>query len=141
MLKNIPTVLSPELFKILMEMGHGDELILADGNYPSHSQGVNVVRADGHDVKILLDAILTYFPLDTYSEHPVAFMEVVKGDPTIPVIWDTYKEIIKVKGYDTSVIENIERFDFYERSKKAYVIIATSDKALYSNVLLKKGVI
>ncbi len=141
MLKNIPPVLSPELMKTLMEMGHSDEIIIADGNYPAHSQGVKVIRADGHDVQTLLDAILDYFPLDTYSEHPVALMEVVKGDPTVPVIWDTYKEIISGKGYGVEVIENIDRFDFYDRSKEAFAIIATSDKALYANILLKKGVV
>ncbi len=139
MLKNIPPVLSPELLKILMEMGHGDEIIIADGNYPSHSQGVPVVRADGHDVAPLLDAILDYFPLDTYSDRPVTLMEVVKGDPTVPVIWDTYKDIIKSKGYADEVVENIDRFDFYDRSRTVYAIVATSDKALYANILLKKG--
>lgn len=141
MLKNISPVISPELIKTLMEMGHSDEIIIADGNYPSHSQGVKVIRADGLDVQILLDAILDYFPLDTYSKHPVALMEVVKGDSTVPVIWDKYKEIIKEKGYTLDVIENVDRFDFYERSKKAFAIIATSDKALYANILLKKGVV
>jgi L-fucose mutarotase len=141
MLKNIPAILCPELLKTLMEMGHGDEIIIADGNYPSHSQGVPVIRADGHDVQSFLDAILDYFPLDTYSDHPVALMQVVEGDPTVPVIWDRYKEIIVDKGYDLQVLENIDRFDFYDRSKEALANIATSDKALYANILLKKGVV
>lgn len=141
MLKNIPPILSPELMKTLMEMGHSDEIIIADGNYPANSQGVKVIRADGHEVKDLLEAILTYFPLDTYSEHPVSLMAVVEGDDTVPVIWDTYKEIIVEKGYKTDVIEYVDRFDFYDRSKKASAIIATSDKALYANILLKKGVV
>lgn len=141
MLKNIHKVISPELMKLLMEMGHGDELIIADGNYPSHNQGVPVIRADGHDVKTFLEAILTYFPLDTYSEKSVILMEVVKGDPTIPVIWDTFKDIIIGQGYKETVIGHIDRFEFYERSKKAYGIIATSDNALYGNVLIKKGVV
>jgi len=141
MLKNIPAILSPELMKVLLEMGHGDELIIADGNYPVHSQKVPVIRADGHEVKQFLDAILDYYPLDTYSDHPVALMEVVQGDPTVPVIWDSYKEIIATKGYDLDVIAHIDRFDFYQRSEKAFAIIATSDKALYANILLKKGVV
>lgn len=141
MLKKIPPVLSPELMKTLLAMGHGDEIIIADGNYPAHSQGVKVIRADGHDVKTFLDAVLDYFPLDTYSEHPVILMEVVEGDPTVPLIWDVYKEIIKNKGYDQEVVDHIDRFDFYDRSKSAFAIIATSDKALYANILLKKGVV
>ena len=141
MLKNIPAILSPELMKTLMEMGHSDELIIADGNYPAHNQGVKVIRADGHEVKSLLEAILRFFPLDTYSDHPVSLMSVVKGDPTVPVIWDTYKNILGDKGYENDVIEYVDRFDFYDRSKKAYVIIATSDQALYGNILLSKGVV
>ncbi|MBN2220689.1 MAG: L-fucose mutarotase [Vallitaleaceae bacterium] len=141
MLKNIPEIISPELMKRLMEMGHGDELIIADGNYPAHSQGVPVVRADGHDVASFLQAILPFFPLDSYSEKSVGLMEVVKGDTVVPVIWDTYKEILRKNGYEKSVIGEIERFAFYERSKKAALIIATSDRALYGNILLKKGVV
>lgn len=141
MLKNIPSLLSPELLKTLMEMGHSDEIIIADGNYPVSSQGVKVIRADGHEVAPLLDAILDFFPLDSYSEKSVALMEVVQGDPTIPHVWDTYKNIIQKKGYSIEVVENIDRFDFYERSKKAFAIIATSDKALYANILIKKGVV
>ena len=141
MLKKIPSILSAELLKTLMEMGHGDEIIIADGNYPAYSQGVKVIPADGLEVAPLLDAILELFPLDSYSEKSVVLMEVVKGDSTVPVIWDTYKANIKDKGYSLDVIENIDRFDFYERSKKAFAIISTSDKALYANILLKKGVV
>lgn len=141
MLKNIPEIISPELMKRLMEMGHGDELIIADGNYPANSQGVPVIRADGHDVASFLRAILPFFPLDSYSTTSVGLMEVVKGDPVVPVVWNTYKDIIRDNGYDVSVIGEIERFRFYEQSKKASLIIATSDRALYGNVLLKKGVV
>jgi L-fucose mutarotase len=127
--------------KTLMEMGHSDEIIIADGNYPVHSQGVKVIRADGLEVAPLLSAILDFLPLDSYSDCSVALMEVVKGDPTLPLIWEEYKSIIEEKGYSLEVIENIDRFDFYERSKKAFAIIATSDKVLYANILLKKGVV
>jgi L-fucose mutarotase len=127
--------------KTLMEMGHSDEIIIADGNYPAHSQGVKVIRADGLEVAPLLSAILEFFPLDSYSDCSVALMEVVQGDPTVPVIWERYEEILQDKGYPLNVIEHIDRFDFYERSKKAFTIIATSDKALYANILLKKGVV
>ena len=91
MLKNIPKILSPELVKILMEMGHGDEIVIADGNFPSETIGKRVVRCDGHGVPELLDAIMKLFPLDTYTEKPVMLMEVVKGDPVVPTIWDEYK--------------------------------------------------
>ncbi len=140
MLKGIPKVIPPKLMKMMMEMGHGDELIIADGNYPAFSQGVEVIEADGHEVKVLLDAILEFFPLDTYTEKPVALMEVVKGDPTVPVVWEDYKKILQGHGYSEDKISHIDRFDFYDRSKKAYGIVSTSDQALYANILIKKGV-
>jgi L-fucose mutarotase len=140
MLKGIPSIISPELLKILMEMGHGDEIVIADGNFPSTNYGQRVVRCDGHNVPDLLDAILKFFPIDSYSEYPVALMKVVECDPTIPIIWDEYKKIIAV--YDEKrKIEEVERFEFYERSKKAFAIIATGEKALYGNIILKKGVV
>ncbi len=141
MLKNISPLISPDLMKLLMEMGHGDELILADGNFPSNSQGVPVVRADGHNVANLLEAILEYFPLDTYTEHPFGLMQVVEGDPVVPKVWDQYKEILKANEYSELKIEYVERFAFYERAKKVAGIVATSDKAIYGNVLIRKGVV
>lgn len=144
MLKNIPPILSPELLKALCEMGHGDELVIADGNFPSHSVGKDsiVIRADGHGVPEILDAVLQLLPLDAYTEKPVALMEVVKGDscPT-PEIWKTYDEILHKYEPDHCDVEMVERFAFYERAKKAYLIIATGETAVYANILLKKGVV
>ena len=144
MLKGIPPIISPELLKVLCEMGHGDRIVIADGNFSSASAGKNaiVIRCDGHGVPELLDAILQVFPLDTYVEKPVSLMEVMKGDNAKTPIWDTYKEIIAKhdsRGADT--VGTIERFAFYEEAKKAYAIIATSEKAIYANVMLQKGVI
>ena len=144
MLKGIPPIISPELLMTLCEMGHGDELVIADGNFPSHSVGKNavVIRADGHGVPELLDAILSLIPLDTHVEKPVALMEVSAGDNTPePEIWATYKEILAKREPDNCQIEMTERFAFYERAKKAYLIIATGETAIYANVLLKKGVV
>ena len=140
MLINIPSILSPELLKILMEMGHGDELVISDGNFPSESMGQRVIRCDGHGVPEVLDAILKLYPLDTYSEQPVGLMEVVDGDDYVPVIWDEYKGIIKKHEGDRK-IEYIERFDFYERAKNAYAVVATGETSLYANVIVKKGVV
>ncbi|MBK0347622.1 L-fucose mutarotase [Aerococcaceae bacterium zg-ZJ1578] len=140
MLKQIPKILSPELVKLLMEMGHGDEIVLSDANYPAHRLGQRVVRADGHGVPELLDAILQLFPLDTYSDYQVGLMQVVPGDNVVPVIWDTYKEII-AKHHENASIKEIERFAFYEQSKEAYAVLITGETALYGNVILKKGVI
>ena len=127
MLKGIPEILSPELLKVLCEMGHSDRLVIADGNFPVESMGKNAItiRCDGHGVPEILDAILKLFPLDTYVEHPVNLMEVMPGD-------DERGE---------KAIGNIERFAFYDEAKTAYCIISTSEKALYANVMLQKGVV
>ena len=139
MLKGIPKILSPELVKILMEMGHGDKIVIADGNFPGASNAKRLVRADGLDIPPLLDDILTLFPLDTYVTHSVAFMEIVSGDP-VPAIWDTYRKII-AKHDPLAKIENIDRFKFYEAARAAYAILATSESALYANIILTKGVV
>ena len=144
MLKGISPLISPELLKALCEMGHGDELVIADSNFPCHSVGKNsvVIRADGHGVPELLDAILKLIPLDPYVEKPVALMEVVPGDtcPT-PEIWATYEKILRHHEPENCRIDMTERFAFYERAKNAYLIIATGETAIYANILLKKGVV
>lgn len=139
MLKGIPNIISPELLKILDEMGHGDEIVIGDGNFPAASNAQRLIRCDGHNVPELLDAILKLMPLDTYVESPVMLMQTSKDDPT-PVIWAEYKEIINKHNGPTEMSE-IERFAFYDRAKTAYAIIATSESALYANVILKKGVV
>ena len=139
MLKNISPILSPELLKTLMEMGHGDELVIGDGNFPSASIAQRLIRADGHGVPELLDAILKLFPLDTYVSCPAALMD--NGDSTNPpAIWADYKQIIKSNEGDRE-IELVERFAFYERAKKAYAVVATGETAIYANIILKKGVV
>ena len=126
MLKNIPNVLSPELLKILMEMGHGDEIVIADGNFPSASLANKLVRLDGLGTCEILEAVLKLFPLDIYVDKPAALMQVVPGDNNKPVIWEEYKQIIKHSGEKFDEFEFVERFAFYERAKKAYAVIATS---------------
>lgn len=140
MLKGIPNIISPELIKILMEMGHGDEIVLADGNFPAASCAKRLIRSDGHGTIELLEAILRLFPLDQYVDRPVSLMEVVPGDPAIPAIWDQYREIVQLYEKNPE-FEFIERFAFYERAKQAYAIVATGERALYANVILKKGVV
>lgn len=144
MLKGIPEILSPELLKVLCEMGHSDRLVIADGNFPVMSMDKNaqIIRMDGHGVPEILDAILRVFPLDTYIEKPVNLMEVMPGDDVQTPIWDVYKKT--VEKYDErgkNAIGEIERFKFYEETKTAYAVIATSEKALYANIMLQKGVV
>ena len=141
MLKNIPPVISPDLMSVLMEMGHGDEIVLADANFPSASIARRLVRADGHGIPLLLEAVLRFFPLDQYVDRPAALMAVVPGDPTKPVIWDDYRRIIRASGEKFTDFEWIERFAFYERARQAYAVVATGERALYANIILKKGVV
>ena len=143
MLKGISPLLSPELLKVLCEMGHGDELVIADGNFPAESIGKNaiVIRADGHGVPEMLDAILQLIPLDQYVDQPAALMKVVPGDPVVPVVWGEYRALLKKHGEDPDKVEMMERFAFYDRAKNAYAVIATGETAIYANVLLKKGVV
>ena len=139
MLKNVPSILSPELLKILMEMGHGDRIVIGDGNFPAASNAQRLVRLDGHGVPEVLDAILTLMPLDTYVDKPVALMD--NGDEANrPPIWAEYEDIIK-KNEGEKEIELVERFAFYTRAKTAYAIIATGETAIYANVILQKGVV
>ena len=144
MLKGIPKILSPELLKVLCEMGHSDRLVIADGNFPAESMGKDaiVIRMDGHGACDVLEALLKVFPLDTYVEKPVNLMEVMPGDKVETPIWDDYARIVAAE--DTrggAAIGHIERFAFYEEAKKAYAIIATGEGALYANVMLQKGVV
>jgi L-fucose mutarotase len=142
MLKGISPMLSPELLRVLCEMGHGDTIVIADGNFPAQSMGKNaiVIRMDGHGVPEILEAILQVFPLDQYVEKPVSLMERVPGDQADVSIWKTYDKLIAAaEPRGTGVIQKLERFAFYDESKKAYAIIATSERSQYANVILQKG--
>jgi L-fucose mutarotase len=141
MLKGIPRIMSPELMKILMEMGHGDELLICDGNYPKFGCPDRCVRLDGHGIPEILDAVLRFMPLDAYVEHPVTFMAVLPDDPYKPEIWPVYREIGTKYEKDGLREQTINKYDFYEQGKKCYACIATGEAALYANVILKKGVV
>lgn len=140
MLKKIPKILSPQLVKTLMEMGHGHEIVIADANFPCSSISNNVVRADGLSGSEVLKAVLELLPLDSYVDEQVLLMEVVPGDNYIPEIWDEYKSILNNSG-ELYTVGYLERFAFYERAKRSYAVIATGEEALYANIILKKGVV
>ena len=142
MLKGISKILSPELLKILCEMGHGDEIVIADANFPSENYGKRVIRADGIGGTEMLEAVLSLIPLDTYSNPNMILMQLMECDEgkINPVIWKEYKKI--AEKHDKNVkIGNIDRFSFYERAKTAFAVIATGEEAVYANIILKKGVI
>ncbi len=139
MLKGVPKILSPELLKVLCEMGHGDEIVIADGNFPSETYGKRVIRADGLGGKQMLDAILQMIPLDEVAEKNY-FLMATGDEALVPAIWSEYESIAFF--YDKNVKkEELERYDFYERAKNAYAVIATGEEAIYANIILKKGVI
>lgn len=141
MLKGVPRLISPELMHVLMKMGHGDELVLADGNFPADSNAQRIVRADGHGVVEVLEAVLKFLPLDTFVEFPAAVMQPVDPKTPEPPIWNEFRQTIAVAERRSISLQPIERFAFYERARQAYAIIATSDTALYANLILKKGVV
>jgi L-fucose mutarotase len=135
MLKGISPVVSPDLLKTLAEMGHGDEIVIADAHFPGHTFNSRVLRADGLDADQLLAGIIPLFELDAYAT-PVIMMEAVPGDTLDPSVEARYR---KALGYD-GIIERVERFAFYERAKKAYAVVLSGEIAQYGNIILKKGV-
>lgn len=142
MLRNVPQILSPELLKVVSEMGHSDRIVLTDANFPAESMGkaCKVVRCDGLKVPQVLDAILRIMRLDEAVEKPVSLMAVAEGDTCETPIWETYKEI--VGNYDkrgAQAFQEIERFAFYEEAKTAYAIVYCSEFKLYANIMLQKG--
>ena len=144
MLKGIPAILSPGLLKVLCEMGHGDRLVIADGNFPSESIGKNavVIRCDGHGVPEILDGVLRLFPLDRSVEQPVKLMAVTPGDSVDTPIWEQYiNSISAVDSRGENMIELLDRYAFYDQAAASYAIIATGERALYANIILQKGVV
>jgi len=146
MLKNIPKLVSPLMIAVLNEMGHGDEIVIADANFPVASvaaaRGAKVIRADGHGGAAVLKAVIALIPLDTYAAPNALLMEVTAGDPAATPIWEEYRKILEEReGAANTRIGSLERFAFYERAKNAYAVIATGESALYANIILKKGVL
>ncbi len=141
MLKNVPHILSPELINVLMEMGHGDEIVIADDNFPCYRYGRRVIRLDGNGGNDVLEAVISLLPLDTYVDENTILMKVTEGDDADTSIWNDYKDTLKMYEGENVRIGYLGRFDFYERAKNAYAVIATSEEALYANIILKKGVV
>ncbi len=140
MLKGISPVLSPDLLAILCEMGHGDEIVLADAHFPGHTMGKRCLRADGVSVVALLEGILPLFELDNYVDAPVIMMAPKPGDTVDPAVEPSYRKVVDKHAPKTPPIGKIERFAFYDRAKQAYAVVMTGATAKYANVILKKGV-
>lgn len=139
MLKGLPKLLSPELVKVLCEMGHGDEIVIGDANFPAVTMGKRVIRADGISGTDMLDAILKCIPLDVFVDENLILMSVPEGTPT-PEIWAKYDAVANKEDPNVRV-GHLERFDFYDRAKNAYAVVATGEEAIYANIIIKKGVI
>ena len=138
MLKGISPVISPDLLKVLAEMGHGDEIVFSDAHFPAHTfgrAGAIVLRADGLAADMLLAGVSPLFELDSYAT-PVVMMEAVKGNMLDPAVEKAYRAALRYNGK----IDMMERYAFYERAKKAYAIVLTGETRKYGNVILKKGV-
>lgn len=140
MLKGISSAISPDLLKLLCEMGHGDEIVLADSNFPGASMARHLLRADGLSVSTLLEGIAPLFPLDSYAD-PLIMMEVVAGDRMDPAVEADYMAVIRRHQPGAPSPVRIERHAFYERSRDAYGILMTGETRVYGNLILKKGVI
>ena len=136
LLKGISPAISPELLKVLAEMGHGDEIVFSDAHFPAHTMNARVIRADGLGCDELLKGLAPLIELDSYAT-PVVMMEAVKGDTLDPEVEKKYRAALGYKG----TIERMERYAFYERAKKAYAVVLTGETAKYGNVIIKKGVI
>ena len=141
MLKGIPPVISPDLMQVLMQMGHGDDLVLADGNFPADSNCQRLVRADGLDTCTLLEAILQFFPIDTFVEEVACVMQPVDPETPEPPVWSRYRALLQAAEGREIPLTQVSRDEFYHESRHAYAIVATSDRALYANLMIKKGVV
>ncbi|MDX1967387.1 MAG: RbsD/FucU domain-containing protein [Planctomycetaceae bacterium] len=141
MLKGIPPIMSPELMEVLMRMGHGDDLVIADGNFPAETMGRRVVRTDGHGVPEILDAVLTFVPVDTFVSDPVKVMQPVDPDVPEPPIWTQFRDQLARHEARPIPLTLVERFEFYRLAQSAFAVIATGETAIYANIILKKGVV
>ena len=140
MLKGISPLISPELLKTLSQMGHGDEIVLADAHFPGESMNSKIIRADGLKIPDLLEGILPLFELDTYVDHPLVMMAAAEGDQLDPKVEESYLKRIHKTNPNVPPIQRIERFAFYERAKKAFAVVMTGETAKYGNILMVKGV-
>lgn len=141
MLRNIPAVLSPDILWTLRAMGHGDELVIADANFPATALTDRCHRLDGVTATDILEAVLTVLPLDKYVSDPMLVMEVVDSPETVPEIVVAFQTITSASVDNLASIGKLERFAFYDRAKSAFAIIQTGETRLYGNIILKKGVI
>lgn len=141
MLRNLDPLLSPDLLHALRSMGHGDDIVLADANFPAESTGPRCIRADGSDASAILRAVLSVMPLDSYVDDPALTMQVVGDATAVPGAVQNFQSIINEVADAPCAIRSLERFAFYERAAQAFAVVQTGERRLYGNIILKKGVI
>lgn len=141
MLRDIDPILSPDLLHILRAMGHGDELVIADANFPATSTGQRVTRLDGLEATRVLEAVLSVMPLDNFVSDPALTMQVVDDPNATPAVVSMFQDIINDTADHPAQIQSLERFAFYERAKEAFAVVQTGEQRLYGNIIVKKGVI
>lgn len=140
MLIGIKPCISPDLLTVLYKMGHGDELVLADAFFTGDALNARVVRADGLRIPDLLDGILRLINLDDFVDDPVIMMQPVPGDMLDYEVERRYRKVIDRHWPQTPPIVRMERFAFYERSRKAFAVVMTGETVKYGNIIIKKGV-
>ena len=136
MLKNIPAIISPDLIHALMSMGHGEEIVFADADFPASSYSKKIIRMDGVRIEALLEAVLPFFPLDSFVKHPAITMDCSEWGPE-PESYERYRQLIRKNDDSFTDFEFLKRFDFYDRAAQASVVVVTSEPD--GNVILKKG--
>jgi L-fucose mutarotase len=140
MLYGIDPIIGPDLLHALRAMGHGDELAIVDANYPAMSNANRLIRLDGVDAVRAADAILSLMPLDTFVPTAAFRMEVVDDAKTVPEVCRLFEQVVERRSPGMKV-GSIERFKFYERARGAFDTVATGERRLYGNLLLKKGIV
>ena len=141
MLKGLDPLLNADLLGVLRAMGHGDDLIIADANFPATTMAKRLVRLDGVGAPRALEAVLSVMPLDDFVDDPCGRIEVV-GDPdAVPEVCRDFQTIIDRAEGGKFQLANIERFAFYERARQAFAVVQTGETRLYGCVLLKMGVV
>lgn len=141
MLKGIPPLISPDLMKTMMEMGHGDELVIVNANFPAASNAQRLLRCDGSTAVETLEAIMRFFPLDTFTPTTVTLMDVASGETNAPEIWSEFQQVIRYSEPWVKDFEIANRQVFYERARQAYAIVVTGERRRYANIILRKGII
>ena len=141
MLRNINPILCPNLLHALRAMGHGDEIVIADANFPATSLGPICIRADGSNASEILRAVLQVMPLDSFVPDPALTMQVVGEPSAVPEAVADFAKIIAEEADNPVHPQSLERFAFYERAASAFAVVQTGEERLYGNIILKKGVI